>query len=84
MATIKKWGNKQKSGRRIKGRIRFERDNKRYHRFKMEFDQGKKGTINILKFIDSLPVHDISQINMYQIQTENIKARLFYGLIPEI
>jgi hypothetical protein len=36
------------------------------------------------KTCDFLPVHDISQINMYQIQNENIKARLFYGLIPEI
>jgi hypothetical protein len=47
-------------------------------------NEGKIKLILWIALVDILPPWQISQINMYQIQTENIKARLLYGLFPEI
>ncbi len=51
METIKKGGlTNQKNEQGIKERFRFERDTKRYHRFKVEFDQDLTSTIKISKY----------------------------------
>lgn len=39
----------------IKGRFIFEKDTKRYHRFKIVFDEDMSGTIYIPKEIEPMP-----------------------------
>jgi hypothetical protein len=39
----------------VKGRFRFDQDSKRYHRFKMEADEGVVGVVYVPKSAESLP-----------------------------